>query len=318
MWHEWLCWQCLGKIDKLRIPSDYRFYFHSPSRSHDPCNLIKVLPLSEKNDEANNRDHCCVEIEELTPELGVFWITLIEFFHSDTSYADHLERILPDLPTICENVARSVLLDLLLKFREKIRSFYRCSHQSHTKLVDDKLSSQCIFLSLIEMLQMLDLSDQTGRESVKNTIVYLLVQSNCDENLTKSLITICEKLYPTSNSRLQLYVEIVRNILHPIDLDESLSSCKLDSNTETEVSSLVAKLVELRDAQARLLDTTKECGKRSALEEKIGLVKEQLLFSITPFLPNATVSSLQFICLPFAAVSNIASVWIEIQLERRQ
>ncbi|KAG4067432.1 hypothetical protein HA402_009669 [Bradysia odoriphaga] len=259
-----------NELEMSRFRNVTRMALLAIFRSQDPLNLIKVLPLTETNDETDNSDHCCVELDQLTPELSVFWVTLIEFFQSDITYCDHLERILPDLPTICENIA---------------------GFNAQTKRSHDKLSSQCIFLSLIEVLQMIDFSDQTGRESVKNTIVYLLMQSvTCDENLTKSLITICEKLIPSSNSRLQFYVEIVRNILHPIDLDGTFSSWKLDSNTETDVKSLTVKLDELRERQTKLLETN-ECEKLSAAEEEMGLVKEQLLFLIAPFSTEAKMIS---------------------------
>ncbi|XP_037033540.1 condensin complex subunit 3-like [Bradysia coprophila] len=259
-----------NELELYRFRNVTRMALLAMFRSQDPLNLIKVLPLTETTDEEDISYHCCINIDQLTPELSVFWVTLIEFFQSDITYFDHLERILPDLPTICESIA---------------------GFGTRKKPIHDKLSSQCIFLSLIELLQMIDFSDQSGRESVKNTIVYLLVQSaTCDENLTKSLITICEKLIPSSNSRLQFYVDIVKNILHPIDPDGSFSSWKLDSNTETDVKSLSVKLVELRKSQTKLLETN-ECEKLAAVEKEIGLVKEQLLFLIAPFSTEATIIS---------------------------
>lgn len=165
-----------------------------------------------------------------------------------------------------------------------------------TDKTNDKLSSRCIFLSLIEMLQMNDLSDATGRETVKNTVVSLLAQKTCDESLTKSLIALCEKLIPSSNSRLQCYVEIVNVILHPIDLNGSFSSYQMDANTKAEVSSLVAKLVEL---EHMLAISSEECVESSALEEKIDSVEKQLRFLVTPFVADATTvrKNLEFVRL---------------------
>lgn len=59
----------------------------------------------------------------------------------------------------------------------------------------------------------------------------------------------------------------------------------MDANTEAEVSSLAAKLVEL---EHMLTISSEECVESSALEEEIDSVKKQLWFLITPFVADGT------------------------------
>lgn len=149
---------------------------------------------------------------------------------------------------------------------------------------DKKLTSQSILLSLIEMLQKFDLSDEIGRETVKNTVVYLLTQSTCDESVAKSLVNICEKLIPASNSRLQFYVDTVTSTIHPIDINTSLETCKMNRNTEIQIASAKAKLFELKEAETGWL-VMDECDKLRAIQQQICLLRERLTFLIIPFLP---------------------------------
>lgn len=148
-------------------------------------------------------------------------------------------------------------------------------------------AAQTILHSLIEVLHQLDLSDETGRESVKTIVGYLLAQNSCDERLIQSLITICEKLIPTTHIRLQFYVDIVENIIHPIDVDANPLSDKIDLNTEITVASLKAKLFELKEKETRCLETNGD--ELAAIREEIFLLREQLIFLIIPFLPSKTV-----------------------------
>lgn len=146
------------------------------------------------------------------------------------------------------------------------------------------------------MIHQLDLSDETGRESVKNIVGYLLAQNSCDERLIQSLIEICEKLIPTSHTRLQFYVDIVENIVHPIDVDAyPLNGNNMNRNTEILVESLKAKLFELKDKETRCLDMDDDLA---AIREEILLLKEQLIFLIIPLLPSKTVR-IFFLCFFF-------------------
>lgn len=91
------------------------------------------------------------------------------------------------------------------------------SHQ-----ITSKNSQQSILLNLIDMLQKLDFCDEIGRRNVKDIVLYLLVESNCDENVIKSLIQICEKLIAKVEDRLQFYVDTCKNILQPFSPNETV------------------------------------------------------------------------------------------------
>lgn len=93
----------LNKWAGLSVFYSYDLFQCSFYRSHDPCKLINVIPLDAGDENSN---YHCIQIDKLTPELSVFWFTLIEFFQSDKSKCEYLEAILPDLTTYCDYVVR--------------------------------------------------------------------------------------------------------------------------------------------------------------------------------------------------------------------
>lgn len=118
----------------------------------------------------------------------------------------------------------------------------------------------------------------------------LLTNSSCDENHIKSLIKISEKLIPKTSDRLQFYVDIVKNIINPADVDTNNlnTTSKMDPNTEVEVASLKMKLFELKEVETECLEV-KDYDKLTSIREEICLCNEQITFLITPFLPCASV-----------------------------
>lgn len=154
---------------------------------------------------------------------------------------------------------------------------------------ENAIRSEINLLTLIEMLHEFDLSDESGRRSVKNVVVHLLTKHFCDENQIVSLIKISEKLIPTSSDRLRLYVDIVEKITNPIDEDtERLTTIKMDINTEIEVASLKMKLFELEEEERKCLKV-KDYDKISTIEDEILLCNEQLAFLVNPLLPCESV-----------------------------
>ncbi|KAJ6635929.1 Condensin complex subunit 3, partial [Pseudolycoriella hygida] len=237
-------------------------------RSQDPNNLIKVLPLIE--DDSQNF-HKCPHLDKLTIELSVFWVSLIEFLQSDDSKCEYLEHIVPDITAYCNYI---VTLGIQIKFNQR----------------DNFICQQSILLTLLELLQRLDLSDEIGHQSVKGLVVYLLAHVPCDENIIKCLVKICELLMPESDTRLEFYVETVKKVIHPIEVNANFVTSQMNAYTEMQVNSLQSKLSELKQKVACFMDIDED-EELAATHEEIAFLKEKITFFIIPYISVETTTT---------------------------
>lgn len=168
-------------------------------------------------------------------------------------------------------------------------SIFRYSNEIRSTTCDN-FAAQNILLSFIEMLNHFDWNDEAGRRNVQSTVIHLLTKCPCEENQIKALIEISEKLIPKSSDRLQFFVDIVRGIVSPVDVDSNMliATNEVDANTKVEVATLKMKLYELKEAETKYQET-KDYDKLAEIKEQISLCNEELTNLITPVPPNQPV-----------------------------
>lgn len=114
----------------------------------------------------------------------------------------------------------------------------------------------------IEILISFDYGDEIGRQCLRTLVVHLLTMNACNEQIIKSVITICDKLIPSSDDRLQVYVDVICSLVNQDLLEKSLTlmdpyliqAIETDENFNVDVSALKSKLFEVKEEERQFLE----------------------------------------------------------------
>lgn len=117
------------------------------------------------------------------------------------------------------------------------------------------LEQRYIFRILLEILLTFDLSDEVGRQTLKNTISSLLTSQNLDEPAIQKLILCTEALMPHTETRLNFTVENIVTIFKPEEVAIDFSDAQIksfvdrivDQNEKIRLMQLELKILEFRE-----------------------------------------------------------------------
>lgn len=156
--------------------------------------------------------------------------------------------------------------------------------------------AQGILFNLIEILISFDYGDEIGRQRLRTLAVHLLTTNPCNEQIIKSLINICEKLIPSSDDRLQVYVDVIRSLVDQDLLEKSLNfmdpnvieAMEKDPNLNLQVSALKLKLFELKEEESKFVKV-KDFARVSHIAEDIATTQDRLVALIRPLMTTGSV-----------------------------
>ncbi|XP_037047138.1 condensin complex subunit 3-like isoform X5 [Bradysia coprophila] len=264
-----------AEIDRFRAIA--RLALPEIFRTQNPEDLIATLSLDV---EENSPQLKCIPFDKLTIESSMFWCSLIVFFQQDERRSDYLERVIPELSIFC-------------KYVEK----YNDTIIGEDKEPWEIMIAQSILFNLIEILISFDYGDEIGRQCLRTLAVHLLTTNPCNEQIIKSLINICEKLIPSSDDRLQVYVDVIRSLVDQDLLEKSLNfmdpnvveAMEKDPNLNLQVSALKLKLFELKEEESKFVKV-KDFARVSCIAEDIALTQDRLVALIRPFMTGGSTS----------------------------
>lgn len=156
--------------------------------------------------------------------------------------------------------------------------------------------AQSILYNLIEILISFDYGDEIGRQRLRTLAIHLLTTNPCNEDITKSLVNICEKLIPSSDDRLQVYVDVIRSLVDQDLVEKSLNfmdpnvieAMEKDPNLNLQVSAMKLKLFELKEEESKFVKV-KDFARVSRIAEEIALTQDRLVALIRPLMTGGSV-----------------------------
>lgn len=227
--------------------------------------LIKALPLT-----AEGEIEKCIPFSELSVEMAVYWLSLIEFlqevnFESDDE--DRLQDAICELSTFCDYLTKyvSILFARWPPCNHSIELFSDFRFSNYMKQAASETDenqgwtiqeNQYKFQILIEILLKFDLGDEIGRRNLKTYIMNILSTETLEEGTIQKLVQCVENLIPELNERLQYFIDIVRSVIEPnssIDFTNKAITQFVDNirdpNIKVQVSALKLKILELREQE---------------------------------------------------------------------
>lgn len=117
--------------------------------------------------------------------------------------------------------------------------------------------NQYKFLALIEILLTFDLGDEIGRQNLQKFISNILSTHVMHECIVEKLVRCVEIMMPEQESRLQYFIDIVRNTIDPnstINFSDksvvALIDTIKDPNAKVKISTLKLKILDLREQES--------------------------------------------------------------------
>lgn len=225
--------------------------------------LIAALPCYDEADELGR----CVTVERLTVESSLYWLCLIEHLSvgaDSDEEGSSLDRILPEMTTFCTYMQRYL---------------ERANSQPMDKW--QKLEHHFVLLTLCEIINTFDLSDELGRCNMRRLLCDILALEEFDETIVAKIVLCLERVVPDTDQRLQLVAEIVRGVLDTGSAALDLSSAAVvellgrNSNLNFKVSSMKLRIMDLEE-QERDSIQQKEYGRAEKLRDEVNECNEQL------------------------------------------
>ncbi|XP_065557175.1 condensin complex subunit 3-like isoform X2 [Artemia franciscana] len=169
--------------------------------------LIKELPLSEE---------LLVEKEKLSSQVAVYWKNLAKYFHSKQK-DEYLERIFPELTAYADYVKSFILEPPQAPILQGVEA-------------TSAIQYEFICDQLIEMIDIFDKSDESGRRHLIKTIRDLLLHEGVNSRVARPLVRCYWGLETGCDKKTTDLLEIVADIREPLEGEErrdpeTLSKC---------------------------------------------------------------------------------------------
>lgn len=202
------------------------------------------LPLS-----ANGEFKTCIPFKQLTVELAVFWLSIVEYVQhidanvnntagggggddDDEEVEDQLQNVICELSTFCEYLSKYILHMRETTASENIESWSAQENEYKLHI-------------LIEILMKFDLGDEIGRQNLITFIKDVLYTQILGENVVQKLVVCVENLIPDSNARLQYFNDIIRSIIEPspsINFSDPAITALIDSIKDPDINMSIVQL----------------------------------------------------------------------------
>lgn len=174
-----------------------------------------------------------------------------------------------------------------------------------SRLIDEsavrlqKIYQKFILLTLIEILQTYDLSDEMGRHNLITLFTMLITNISIEENSVRIICALFETLLPVTEERLQFFVDIVRGIVddhskitgNSFDLSHPLVNEMLKKNPDLQVkiSSIRMDIMELKESEMNAINNRDYQG-ASKITEDLIVANEKMNRLISSHLDNSSIA----------------------------
>lgn len=192
--------------------------------------LIEQLPIDQ--------DKKLIPIDKLSSENVLFWHCFSKYLQQ-CSLTDLFDQTLPELSYFC---------DYIRQYGENI-----VNNESTEE--DQKITEQVILCQLFEMTKLYDLSDEVGRNRLKQLIEDTLISEIPELKLTEIIVEIYEKVVPNITSRVNTLTHIISDIRMPLRHSDDIN---LQSGEEEKNDSYtMSKCLGIMCSMLRSLTITK-------------------------------------------------------------
>lgn len=187
--------------------------------------MLKEMYIEEKS----------MPYSRMTAESVVMWRAMAEYLQKKEGMEETFEQVLPDLTAYCTYIRQYFL-------------------QGNTGR--DEPPNEYILMQLMEMTKLYDLSDEVGRQNLKQLCVDLLECKLVTETSATLISQLLMSAMPNLNDRLNKVAEIISELREPFE-----TALELKSDDILEVKLKIAKLGvtlnELRESLQNAIDSQK-------------------------------------------------------------
>lgn len=225
------------------------------------------MPLS-----ANGEFVKCIPFDQLTVELAVFWLGIVEYVQEiDTNEddEDQLQHVICELSTFCEYLSKYI-------------NYMRESDTEDSESWNAQENEYKLHI-LIEILMKFDLGDEVGRQNLNTFIKDVLYTQILGENVVQKLVNCVENLIPDSNARQQYFIDIIRSIVEPspsINFSDPAITALIDSIKDPDVNisivQLKSRIMELCEQEYEL-KRAKDVTSLEKVTEDLGACNEEFM-----------------------------------------
>ncbi|XP_015175226.1 PREDICTED: condensin complex subunit 3-like [Polistes dominula] len=224
-----------------------------------PDQLIVQVPIDETTK--------LIPVEKLSSENSLYWRCVAKHFHTISCF-DLLERILPELSNFCKYIN-----DFLTMMSSK--SFEQWEKRTH----------QFILLQLFEIIKFFDLSDEAGRNNLRELILNVLLTNHCSEKIIECVVKYFENVVPDVNQRIDLLANTIQTLRMPMkDSMEIVPeiSAKEKHQNDMERARLRVQILDLQEEEYTAIQN-KEYLKAEQINEQRNKIDQVLMkMSETP------------------------------------
>ncbi|KAF7992363.1 hypothetical protein HCN44_001688 [Aphidius gifuensis] len=163
-------------------------------------NLFKVLTVDDLIEQLPlDQDKKLIPIDKLSSENVLFWHCFSKYLQ-ESKLTELFDQTLPELSYFCDH----------------IRQYGENIVNNESTEDEEKITEQAILCQLFEMTKLYDLSDEVGRNRLKQLIEDTLISEIPELKLTEVIVEIYEKVVPNITSRVNTLTHIISDIRMPL------------------------------------------------------------------------------------------------------
>ncbi|XP_066254287.1 condensin complex subunit 3-like [Euwallacea similis] len=218
------------------------FYFKNKSRDE----ILDPLQLTNEKLVPHNR---------LNWETVIYWRVLVsQIVSRKLQNGIDLDALMPEVVFLCQYI------------KEYVESYIPTTETGY-------LEQQYIIKQLFLALKLLDLSDTHCMKSVRRLVEVLLKSGDLIDDVVETIIGIMDKILPKPEQRFQFAMELISDILHPIDANDQP---QVQEERKFQLAKLKVELASLKADQENALQL-----KEYMEAERLKHVIEDISFQLT-------------------------------------
>ncbi|KAK0049397.1 condensin complex subunit 3 [Biomphalaria pfeifferi] len=187
-----------------------------------------ILNLVQKFDILNEK--AMIDREKLSCESSFYWRNLLQFiYNAGLQFEEQLDQLRP----VC------------VEFCAYVQSF--TAEMTKCNDVDQLLDLEFVLQQLLQIISVMDLSDQASRKEMEKMLHNLLVSDSVGPSLIPHILTSLKLVYNDIDNLIKYIAETVSEIREPITSVETQISAEERRQLDKKVASIRVKLHQLRE-----------------------------------------------------------------------
>ncbi|GFR80137.1 condensin complex subunit 3 [Elysia marginata] len=167
--------------------------------------------------------------EKLSCESSFYWKSVVEYIQSQGhEYEEQLDSVRPNCIEFCTYVK---------KFSEQLRD---CTD------MEKSLDLEFIMEQLLQLLAMMDFTDNASRKATEKLLHNLLVSEYVGPSLVSAILPCLEKVHASTDLLINYLAETISEIREPITLVETKLTTEKQITLDKKIAGIRVKVNELR------------------------------------------------------------------------